>query len=67
MTTKGLDVAVKYFAGYQRDVTPAVEDILRRAALNKDEDTVRMGVRSATVYGATSMLKVLTYGWDNTP
>ena len=36
VTTKGLDVAVTELAGYHGELTPAIEDLLRRTALDAD-------------------------------
>merc|ERR1711971_1235486 len=62
VTTRGLDEALENLAAFGTKLTPAVEDLLRRAA--SDKDVARMGVVYATHYGATSMLKILTQGWD---
>lgn len=62
VTTKGLDKALKYLATCHTELTPAVEDFLRRSA--SDEEAVRMGVDYAANLGASSMLKILTQGWD---
>ena len=62
VTTKGLDRALANLAAYHTKLTPAVEDLLRRAA--SDKVASRVGVDYASEYGAASMLKVLTKGWD---
>ena len=61
-TKKGLDKALQWLAAYHTELTPAVEELLRRAA--SDKDAVRMGVGYATNFGAARMLKILTQGWD---
>ena len=61
VTRKGLGSALADLAAWQIQLTPALEDLVRRAAL--DKDAVRMGVDYATQFGATSMLKILTHGW----
>ena len=62
VTTKGLDRAVSLLATYRTKLTPAVEDLLRRAA--SDRNVVRVGVTLAARFGAASMLKILTQDWD---
>ena len=62
VTTKSLNEAVTFLAANHTELTPAVEDLLRRAA--SDEDAVRIGLDYAAEFGATSMLKVLTQGWN---
>jgi len=62
VTMKGLDEAVKLLASNQTELTPAVEDLLRRAA--SDKGVEKRGVVSAAAHGATRMLKILTKGWD---
>ena len=62
VTTKGLDEALAFLAAYHTDLTPAIEDLLRRAA--SDKDALRMGVTYATNFGAASMLQILTQGWN---
>ena len=62
VTKKGLDKALIWLAARHRELTPAVEDLLRRAA--SDEGTARMGVNYAAHFGAASMLKILTQGWN---
>ena len=49
VTTECLDKALKWLAPFCTELTPAVEDLLRRAA--SDKDTVRMGVHYATFNG----------------
>ena len=58
LTTKGLGGALRKLALWHTEVTPAVEDLLRRAA--SDEDAVKRGVGTAAQYGATRILKILT-------
>ena len=62
LTKKGLVETVKDLAALRTELTPAVEDLLRRAS--SDKVAVRMGVICAAKFGATSMLKILTEGWN---
>ena len=62
MTTKGLDGAVEDLASCHTELTPAVEDLLRRAA--SDKNAVMKGVEFASEFGAARMLKILTQGWN---
>ena len=62
LATEGLDKALMWLAPFHTKLTPAVEGLLRRAA--SDKDVARMGMHYATFNGATSMLKILTQGWD---
>ena len=62
VTKKGLDRALQHLATYHTELTPAVEDLLRRA--RSDEDAVMKGLHYATNFGATRMLEILTQGWD---
>ena len=62
VTRKGLGQALASHATHSTQVIPAVEDLLRRAAL--DEDAVRMGLAYAVAFGASGMLKILTKGWS---
>ena len=62
VTTKGLKEALIFVAGYHNDLTPAVEDLLRRAAL--DKNAKMLGVECACQYGNARVLKILTQGWD---
>ena len=51
---------------YQTELTPAVQDLLRRAALDQEAVTNSVrggGVAYAAHYGASSMLKILTKDW----
>ena len=61
MTTQGLDEAVKSLAFSHTELTPAVEDLLRRAA--SDEDVLLKGVAYAAIFGAARIMKILTQGW----
>ena len=63
VTMKGLDGAVISLAAYHAELTPAVEDLLRRVAAS-DNDAVTMGVAYAAEFGAARILKILTQGWD---
>ena len=62
MTTKGLGEAVLSLAFYQAELSPAVDELLRRAA--SDKDAAVKGVAYAAEFGATRMLTFLTQGWD---
>ena len=62
MTKRGLDKAVRYLAIHNTDITPSIEDLLRRTASNKE--TARQGVVAASQWGATKILKILTQGCD---
>ena len=62
VTAKGLDESVLSLATFHIELTPAIEELLRRAA--SDKNAVRMGVTYATQFGATRMLKILTQDWD---
>ena len=52
VTKKGLDSALISLAAYHTELTPAVKDLLRRAA--SDKDAVKKGVVYATNIGASN-------------
>ena len=58
VTKTGLGRTLAILAMYRKEPSPAVTELMRRAAL--DEDTFMMGVFNAVLYGAVSMLKILT-------
>ena len=62
VTQKGLAEALINLATWQTELTPAVKELLIRASL--DQDTLRSGVEHAAQMGATTMLKILTNGWN---
>ena len=62
VTTKGLKEALIFVAAYHTDLTPAIEDLLRRAAL--DKNALMLGVECGCQYGNSRVLKILTRGWD---
>ena len=59
VTRKGLGGAVASIAFYQTELTPAVEDLLRRSAL--DQEALRKGVANAAQVGAASMPSPLPF------
>ena len=61
VTKKGLEPAVAAIADNQSEITPEVEKLLRRAAL--DQDALKTGVEYAAQHGAARMLKILTESW----
>ena len=50
VTRKGLGTALASIAGIQPEITPEVEKLLRRAAL--DQDALKVGVEYAAEFGA---------------
>ena len=60
-TRKCLKKSIQFLATRRAEQTPAVTELLRRAAL--DKDTARMGLDFAAKFGATGMLKLLLEGW----
>ena len=62
VTKKVLGLALASLATWQVELTPAVKELLKRAS--SDEKLVRAGVGQAAGMGATSMLKILTNGWN---
>ena len=58
LTKKGLDIALQWLSALHTELTPSVEDLVRRA--RSEKDAARMGVVYAAGFGAASMLKVLT-------
>ena len=63
VTTQGFHEALKILAAFNTELTPALEDLLRRAA--SDKDAAMKGVVNAAHFGAAKMLTILTRGWDN--
>ena len=66
LTTTGIGGAQVNMAIYQTELTPAVQDLLRRAALDQEAVTNSVrggGVAYAAHYDASSMLKILTKDW----
>ena len=64
VTQKGLGFALlRNMATFQTELTPAIKELLVRASL--DKDSLRWGVTQAARMGATSMLKILTNGWNS--
>ena len=69
VTRRSLGAALANLATKQTKVIPAIEDLLRRAALEPavpmaPPESVRMGLHYASQFGATGMLKILTEGWN---
>ena len=62
VTKKGLGLALSNLAIWQTELTPALKELLVRAS--SDKDALRMGLIHASGLGASSMLKILTNGWD---
>ena len=62
VTQKGLESALRALAIWKTELTPAVKELLKRAS--SDKDAFISGVETATEMGATSMLKILTNGWN---
>ena len=62
VTQNGLGLALVFLATWKTELTPAVEELLMRAS--SDEYAKMLGVKQAARHGATSMLKILTNGWN---
>ena len=62
VTQTGLEKALGYLANYNTGLTPAIKELLVRAS--SDEAALRWGVEYGAQMGATSMLKILTNGWN---
>ena len=60
VTSEGLRKALAFLSKSQSEPTPAVKDLLRKAAL--DQEAVIWGISCASTFGATKMLKILTKG-----
>ena len=54
--------AIQKLAFEMTEVTPAIEDLLRRISL--DQDIVKAGIETSATCGALKILKILTETWD---
>ena len=63
VTTKGLGEALKKLAAFHTELTPAVEDLVRKAAAS-EKDAEKKGMVVATKFGAARMLNILIQCWD---
>ena len=62
VTQKGLGSAIQCLAIWQTELTPAVKELLIRTS--SEMETLVKGVVEAAGMGATSMLKIMTNGWN---